>query len=372
MTKKKRYIVAVDQSTSATKVILFNQNAELLHRIHLPHQQFYPQSGFVEHDPLEIFNNTNEGIQSVISQSGTSIDEIAALAITNQRETVLIWDKNTGLPIANAAVWQCQRGVEYCNALREKGYNESIREKTGLLIDPYFSASKLWWLMNNTEGSKEMARNGQLLLGTIDTWLLWKLTDGKVHKTDYSNACRTLLFNIKNARWDEELIELFDLYPSMFPEVKFSDQIFGYTSPSVTHNPSLPIAGIMGDSHAALFGQGCFSPGMGKATYGTGSSIMLNIGEQPQDAPFQINSIFSQGPISICIKIPLPISVNFTIHINMISIDDGTGIIYVISTIAHKLWHLQGLNSIITVYYFIIQDFRIHYGARGVPGWSTC
>lgn len=282
---QRSYILAVDQSTSATKTMLFNHNAEILHRLQIPHQQLYPRVGFVEHDAMEIFNNTLEGIRNLITISGIPMAEIAGISLTNQRETVLLWDKFTGLPVANAAVWQCQRGVEFCNTLKQEGYEALIREKTGLLIDPYFSASKLWWLMNNRPGLKEMAKEGKLLMGTMDTWLLWKLTKGKVHATDYTNACRTMLFNIKKTCWDEELIALFGLHPSMFPEVKFSDVIFGYTHPSFTNNIPLPIAGLSGDSHAALFGQLCTSPGMGKATYGTGSSLMLNIGENPIDAP---------------------------------------------------------------------------------------
>lgn len=285
MQSEKKYILAIDQSTSATKTLMFNQRAELIHRVQRPHQQFYPQAGFVEHDAMEIFNHTLEGIQSLSSESKIPLREISAIALTNQRETILIWDKSTGLPVANAAVWQCQRGVEYCNKLKQEGHEASIREKTGLLIDPYFSASKLWWLMNNTPGLKEKAREGKLLLGTMDSWLLWKLSSGKVHATDYTNACRTMLFNIKTSAWDEDLIELFGLYPSMFPEVKYSDEIFGYSDPSFTNGVSIPIAGLSGDSHAALFGQLCIVPGMGKATYGTGSSLMLNIGEKPLDPP---------------------------------------------------------------------------------------
>ena len=280
-----KYLLAIDQSTSASKAMLFNNKAELVHRVSIAHQQFYPQPGFVEHDALEIFNNVVEAMKQVLAESSVKEDKIAGISITNQRETSLIWNKNTGLPIANAAVWQCQRGADFCRQLINDGKENTIREKTGLLIDPYFSASKLRWLINQTPGAKEMAQNGELLLGTMDSWLLWKLTAGKAHATDYSNACRTLLFNIKTLNWDEELIELFDLSPSMFPEVKFSNEIFGETSTEVLFKQPIPISGLLGDSHAALFGQNCFLPGMAKATYGTGSSIMMNIGNQPLPAP---------------------------------------------------------------------------------------
>lgn len=280
-----KFILAIDQSTSATKVMLFDSGANLVHRVSLVHQQFYPAEGFVEHDGEEIFANTLTGMEEVLRATGIKTTELVAVSITNQRETSLIWDKHTGKPIANAAVWQCQRGMQFCNELKALGKESLVREKTGLIIDPYFSASKLRWLINHTEGAKEKAQRGDLLLGTIDSWLLWKLTNGKVHATDFSNACRTMLFNIHTLKWDVELIELFDLYPSMLPEVKFSDQIFGETDPSVVFDSPVPIAGLMGDSHAALFGQNCFEPGMAKATYGTGSSIMMNIGKKSLTAP---------------------------------------------------------------------------------------
>ena len=285
MNNQGKYILAIDQSTSATKVMLFDGGATLIYRVSVSHQQYYPAEGFVEHDPEEIFENTVKGMNEVLQAKGLKSADIALVSITNQRETSLIWDKTTGKPIANAAVWQCQRGKDFCKSLNEQGYSEKIREKTGLIIDPYFSASKLRWIINNIDGAKEKAKNGDLLLGTMDCWLLWNLTNGKVHATDFSNACRTMLFNINTLKWDEELVKLFDLYPSMFPEVKFSDQIFGNTDPSVVFDTTVAISGLLGDSHAALFGQNCFEPGMAKATYGTGSSIMMNIGKQPLSSP---------------------------------------------------------------------------------------
>lgn len=283
--KQEKFILAIDQSTSATKVMLFDATARLIHRVSLPHEQYYPADGFVEHDPEEIFENTVAGMTEVLKATHKKASDVAVISITNQRETSLIWDKATGKPIANAAVWQCQRGKDFCKSLNEQGYGPKIRQKTGLIIDPYFSASKLRWIINNVHGAKEMAQRGELLLGTMDSWLLWKLTNGKVHATDYTNACRTMLFNINTLKWDEELIDLFDLHSSMFPEVKFSDQIFGQTEPLVVFDQPIPVAGLLGDSHAALFGQNCFEPGMAKATYGTGSSIMMNVGNQPLLSP---------------------------------------------------------------------------------------
>ena len=285
MNRTKKYILTIDQSTSATKVMLFNKHASLVHRLSYPHQQFYPEAGFVEHDPEEIFENTVKGMVEILQLAGLKASDLAVVSITNQRETTLIWDKTTGKPIANAAVWQCQRGTDFCRSLNDQDFGPTIRQKTGLIIDPYFSASKLRWIMNHVSGAKEKAQNGDLLLGTMDSWLLWKLTSGKVHATDYSNACRTMLFNINTLQWDDELISLFDLHPSMFPEVKFSDQIFGETDPSVVFDTPVAISGLLGDSHAALFGQNCFEPGMAKATYGTGSSIMMNIGNQSLTSP---------------------------------------------------------------------------------------
>ncbi len=285
MEQNKKYILTVDQSTSATKAILFNRAGEHVHRTTLPHQQYYPRTGFVEHDPEEIYRNTCQVMQEVLHGAEASEDQVSCLAITNQRETVLIWDRTSGKPVYNAAVWQCQRGVPFCDELRDKGYTEMIQSKTGLIIDPYFSASRLHWIMKHVEGLGEKAQKGQLLTGTMDSWLLWKLTGGKVHATDYSNACRTMLFNIHTLDWDEELIELFGLQRNMFPEVRYSDEVLGHTDPSVIFERPMPIAGILGDSHAALFGQHCFGKGMAKATYGTGSSIMMNIGPEPLQAP---------------------------------------------------------------------------------------
>lgn len=279
------FILAIDQSTSATKGILFSKQGTIEHKTSLEHKQYYPQQGFVEHDPEEIFRNTVRIINNIIGEKQINTSAIAALAVTNQRETAMIWDRHSGKPVYNAVVWQCQRGAELCARLRDDGYGEMIMEKTGLIIDPYFSASKLSWIIENVEGAKSRMKKGDLLCGTMDSWLLWKLTGGKVHATDFSNACRTMLFNIHTLDWDQELIELFKLDRSMFPEVRFSDEVFGETDPAIIFDRPVAISGILGDSHAALFGQQCFLPGMAKATYGTGSSIMMNIGNKPLPAP---------------------------------------------------------------------------------------
>lgn len=281
----KDFILSVDQSTSATKAILFDKMGRLHERSSVSHRQFYPQPDWVEHDPEEIYLNTLDVIHRVVNEAGLKQDDIAALAITNQRETVVVWDRTTGKPVYNAVVWQCQRGADICRKLREQGHEQMIRSRTGLIIDPYFSASGVKWILDNVDGAMDKARAGDLLLGTIDSWLVWNLTGGKVHVTDYSNACRTMLFNIHECAWDKDIADLFTIPMSMFPDVKFSDEIVGYTRPEKNFNFNLPICGILGDSHAALFGQNCLEPGMGKATYGTGSSIMMNIGSEPLDGP---------------------------------------------------------------------------------------
>ncbi len=293
-----KYILAIDQSTSASKVMLFNRDAALVKRITRPHNQFYPQAGFVEHDGEEIWNNVLEGIRELLREVPVMPGDLAAIAITNQRETSIVWDRISGRPIARAAVWQCQRGSHFCRQLKEKGLEPMIRQKTGLLADPYFSAGKFRWILQNTPGAAEKAAAGKLLLGTMDSWLLWKLTGGMIHATDFTNACRTLLFNIHTLSWDEELAALFGIPLSMFPGVYFSDTLFGKVDPSLLPGFEVPIAGLMGDSHAAFFGQNCFRPGMAKATYGTGSSIMIHIGGAPLEAPPGLVTSVGYGCIS--------------------------------------------------------------------------
>jgi len=281
----KKYILSIDQSTSATKIMLFDHRGTLQHRVSISHKQYYPQPGFVEHDPEEILRNTLKGIQLLLKETACPESDIAALSITNQRETAMIWDRKTGRPIGRAAVWQCQRGKAFCDELRENQMDNLILEKTGLIIDPYFSASKLKWLVDQNAECRELIARGRLMAGTMDSWLAWKLSGDKVHATDYSNASRTMLLNLDSLMWDEELLSLFNLDRSMMPEIFHSDKLIGYTDPSIIFNEAVPIAGLMGDSHAALFGQHCFESGMAKVTYGTGSSIMMNIGKKPVAPP---------------------------------------------------------------------------------------
>ncbi|MFC1569433.1 glycerol kinase GlpK [bacterium] len=280
-----KLILAIDQSTSGTKAIIFDSQGKVVHRCTEDHEQYYPQPDWVEHDPEEIYEKTKLAIQKVLSESKTDLSNIAAVAITNQRETVAVWDKKTGKPVYNAIVWQCQRGAEACKAFQEQGYGEMVEAKTGLLIDPYFSATGLKWIVDNVDGVKERAESGELAFGTMDSWVIYKLTGGKVHATDHSNACRTMLYNIYDLKWDKELLDLMGLHESMAPEVMYSDAIFGHTSVGDIFDREIPITGVMGDSHAALFGQNCYKQGMAKATYGTGSSIMMNIGKKPMKSP---------------------------------------------------------------------------------------
>lgn len=278
---EKKYILAIDQSTSGTKAILFNKLGEKVHRYSTEHRQFYPQPGWVEQDPEEIYVKTLQAIRGVLEETGTSLDKVYVLSITNQRETVVVWDKNTGKPVHNAVVWQCKRGLHICSELKEQGFEKLIQDKTGLILSPYFSAAKIKWILDNVEGVRERADSGQLLFGNIDTWLIWKLTNHKVHATDFSNASRTQLFNIHELQWDQELLDLFTIPKSMAPDVKYSDEIFGYTAVNDIFSLKVPISGVMGDSHAALFGHNCLQKGLAKATYGTGSSVMMNIGRNP-------------------------------------------------------------------------------------------
>lgn len=276
----KSRIIAVDQSTSATKAILFNERCELLHRINIAHQQFYPQAGWVEHDANEIYANTVKAIATLMEQQPAETACAYSLAITNQRETALVWNKQTGEPIYHAVVWQCLRGASICQELKEQGHGTLFQEKTGLLIDPYFSASGVKWILDNVPDARSLAEQGDLLMGTIDSWLVWKLTGGKVHATDYTNASRTLLFNIHTLDWDDELLQLFTIPRSMMPQPLPCDSVFGETTVEGLFHQPIQIAGVLGDSHGALTGQMCFETGMGKATYGTGSSVMVNIGEE--------------------------------------------------------------------------------------------
>ncbi|HBA98048.1 MAG TPA: glycerol kinase [Lachnospiraceae bacterium] len=282
----KRYIIGIDQSTQGTKALLFDENGQLLCREDLAHRQIVNEAGWVSHDPEEIYQNTLRVVRQLITNTQEGelrIDsaQIAGIGISNQRETALIWDMQTGKPLADAVVWQCSRSQKICDKIEASRNVEFIQQKTGLKLSPYFPASKLAWLMANVEGAGQIAKEGRLGMGTVDTWLVYKLTGGASYKTDYSNASRTQLFDIFNLRWDKELCEAFGLSPEYLPEVCDSDSHFGMTDFEGLLPEPVPIHGVLGDSHAALFGQGCIHPGMAKATYGTGSSIMMNTGTSP-------------------------------------------------------------------------------------------
>lgn len=276
----KDFILVIDQSTSGTKALLVDRSGEVTARCAAEHKQYYPQQGWVEHDPVEIYSNVISTAQQVLKKAGISAGQLAALTVTNQRETAVLWDRITGLPVYPAIVWQCQRTAEMCETLRSNGHEEAVRDKTGLVLDPYFSATKWSWMLQHADGVKEKLEEGRLLAGTIDSWLLWKLTGGRVHATDYTNASRTSLFNIHTLEWDEELCGLFGVPRALLPEVKCSDELFGVTSDPELFDEQVPISGIIGDSQAALFGNQCFKPGMAKATYGTGTSVLMNVGEE--------------------------------------------------------------------------------------------
>ena len=278
------YTIAIDQSTSATKAMLFNENCQMLRRVNVPHRQYYPKPGWVEHDAQEIYSNTEKAIKELLEGEDLTANTYS-LAITNQRETVVVWDKNTGIPVYNAVVWQCLRGAEYCEKIKKEGHDSLVQSRSGLLIDPYFSASGVKWILDNVEGAAEAAQEGNLLLGTIDCWLVWKLTGGKRHVTEHTNAARTMLFNIHTLDWDDDLLGLFTVPRSMVPEVLPSDSVFGETTVEGLFPSPIQIAGMLGDSNGALAGQMCFGEGLGKTTYGTGSSVMVNIGEKAASAP---------------------------------------------------------------------------------------
>lgn len=279
-------IIAIDQSTSSTKALLFDEQCKVLARTNVDHKQYYPQTGWVEHDAEEIYQNMIEAIRQLVSGRADFRSADYSLCLTNQRETAVVWNKTTGKPIANAVVWQDTRGAELCRLLRtDEKTVDMVMAKSGLLIDPNFSASGIKWLLDNVPGAREQAAHGELLMGTIETWLIWKLTGGNVHATDTTNASRTMLFNIHTLDWDDDLLRLFDIPQSMMPKVLPCDAVYGETTCEGIFPAPIQIAGVLGDSHGALVGQMCFEPGSGKVTYGTGSSVMVNIGEEPLPAP---------------------------------------------------------------------------------------
>lgn len=275
------YILSLDQGTTSSRAIVFNHNGEIVAIAQKEFTQIYPKAGWVEHDPLEIWSTQLSVAAEVIVKAGLSASDINSIGITNQRETTVVWDRETGQPIYNAIVWQDRRTSDYCDSIRKQGLAKKIQDKTGLIIDSYFSATKAKWILENVEGAKEKAEAGKLAFGTIDTWLIWKLTAGKTHVTDASNASRTMMYNIHNLTWDEELLQLFGIPKSMLPEVKSSSEIYGETAGNILA-AKLPIAGIAGDQQSALFGQMCTQVGMVKNTYGTGCFMLMNIGKTPK------------------------------------------------------------------------------------------
>lgn len=276
----KKYVMALDAGTTSNRCILFDKDGKICSMAQKEFTQHFPQPGWVEHDANEIWMTILFVAQEAMNQAGATAKDIAAIGITNQRETTIVWDKNSGEPIYHAIVWQCRRTADYAESLKEKGLTEAYREKTGLVIDPYFSATKLKWILDHVEGARERAERGELLFGTVDSWIIWKLTGGKEHKTDYSNASRTMLFNIHELCWDKEIMKELEIPQSMLPKAVPSSGLFGYTDPSLL-GESIPIAGVAGDQQAALFGQTCFEEGEAKNTYGTGCFMLMNTGEKP-------------------------------------------------------------------------------------------
>ena len=275
-----KYVMALDAGTTSNRCILFNEKGEMCSVAQKEFTQFFPKPGWVEHDAEEIWSTQLEVAQEAMKNLGVTAADIAAIGITNQRETTIVWDKNTGEPIHHAIVWQCRRTSEYCDSLKDKGLVDKIRSKTGLVIDAYFSGTKVRWLLENVPGAREKAEKGELLFGTVETWLIWKLTKGKVHVTDYSNASRTMLFNINTLEWDDEILAELNIPKSMLPEAKPSSCVYGEADPQFFGGP-IKIGGAAGDQQAALFGQTCFTPGEAKNTYGTGCFLLMNVGEKP-------------------------------------------------------------------------------------------
>jgi len=277
----KKYVIALDQGTTSSRAIIFDEEQNILGVSQKEFNQIYPNKGWVEHNPLEIWASQYGVLQEVIAKTNINQEDVAAIGITNQRETTIVWDKNTGEPVYNAIVWQCRRTAAIVEELKtDTEFADYIKQNTGLLLDAYFSATKIKWILDNVKGARAKADNGELLFGTVDTWLVWKLTNGKVHVTDYTNASRTMLYNIKDLKWDESILEKLNIPKSMLPEVKNSSEVYGYTNLGGTGGIRVPIAGIAGDQQAALFGQACFEKGSAKNTYGTGCFLLMNTGDK--------------------------------------------------------------------------------------------
>lgn len=274
------YILSLDQGTTSSRAILFDKKGNIKGISQKEFKQIFPKSGWVEHDPMEIWGTQSGVCREVLEKNFIRPSQVKGIGITNQRETTIIWEKETGKPVYNAIVWQCRRTFEICEKLRKDGYEKLFFEKTGLILDAYFSATKIKWILDNVEGAREKANRGELLFGTVDTWLVWNLTRGKVHITDYSNASRTMLFNINTLQWDDEILKILDIPKSILPEVKNSSEIYGHTDEYTFGGAKIPIASVIGDQQAALFGQSCFEKAEAKITYGTGAFLLMNVGEK--------------------------------------------------------------------------------------------
>ena len=286
----KKYIVALDQGTTSSRAVVMDHDANIVSVSQREFEQIYPRPGWVEHDPMEIWASQSSTLVEVLAKADISSDEIAAIGITNQRETAIVWERETGKPIYNAIVWQCRRTAEICEQLKRDGMEEYIRKTTGLVVDPYFSGTKVKWILDHVEGARERAKRGELLFGTVDTWLIWKMTQGRVHVTDYTNASRTMLFNIHELDWDDKMLDALDIPRAMLPEVRKSSEVYGQTNIGGKGGTRIPIAGIAGDQQAALFGQLCVKEGMAKNTYGTGCFMLMNTGSEVIHSQHQLLS----------------------------------------------------------------------------------
>ncbi|BAP05050.1 TPA: glycerol kinase GlpK [Vibrio cholerae O1] len=295
MTEQK-YIVALDQGTTSSRAVVLDHDANIVSVSQREFTQIYPEAGWVEHDPLEIYATQSSTLVEALGKAGIRSDQVAAIGITNQRETTVVWNKETGKPVYNAIVWQCRRTAAICEELKARGLESYIRENTGLVLDPYFSGTKIKWILDNVEGAREQAEAGELLFGTVDTWLVWKMTQGRVHVTDYTNASRTMLFNINTLQWDEKILAEFNIPLSMMPEVKKSSEVYGQTNIGGKGGTRIPIAGIAGDQQAALYGQMCVQAGQAKNTYGTGCFLLMNTGQEKVTSHNGLLTTLACGP----------------------------------------------------------------------------
>ncbi|SFU86760.1 glycerol kinase GlpK [Xenorhabdus koppenhoeferi] len=296
-TTEKKYIVALDQGTTSSRAVVLDHDANIVCISQREFPQIYPKPGWVEHDPMEIWASQSSTLVEVLAKADISSDQIASIGITNQRETTIIWEKETGKPVYNAIVWQCRRTADICTKLKQKeGLEEYIRQNTGLVVDPYFSGTKIKWILDNVEGARQRAENGELLFGTVDTWLVWKMTQGRVHVTDYTNASRTMLFNIHNLDWDQKILNELGIPRVILPNVAASSEIYGQTNIGGKGGTRIPIAGIAGDQQAALYGQLCVHPGMAKNTYGTGCFLLMNTGKDAVRSSHGLLTTIACGP----------------------------------------------------------------------------